>query len=405
MKVIANLILLIFLFINIDISFAQEKYIKKVESTLEDSLNLPLISDNDANNYFVRSIKSLNEYYYGGYLSKSKFWFESKLDSIFQSKFYQCLMKETLMGITQNQSYSLLVSKSRSKSQIAKLKGIFQMKNASNSSQSINFGGKKINLFHSFFTNKNCNFLIVSLKGLRDSYGGYDLYISFRSKNDRWSKFQNLGSSINSHKDEICPFYDDFSQKLYFSSDRCNGLGGMDIYYSKRIYNSWKLWEIPVNMGNQINSETDEVFFTISKNGKGHIITNNKYNKAELFDIKLLEKESYLLNNQELKTLLGIDMSQCKLFFNIKTNYLKNSSKELLWHIFNKLNINKKLKLKILIDSSDTKNYNQHQRYLLEIYKYLESLGLNRNKFKIQEIPPNLIDEMRDRSLLFRIFK
>jgi hypothetical protein len=66
-------------------------------------------------------------------------------------------------------------------------------------------------------------------------YGGYDLYFSYWLDNDKWSKPINLGEDINSAYDEFRPFIyknANFSV-LIFSSNRPNGLGGYDLYFTK----------------------------------------------------------------------------------------------------------------------------------------------------------------------------
>ncbi len=64
-------------------------------------------------------------------------------------------------------------------------------------------------------------------------YGGYDLYYSNYS-NGAWSEPINCGENINSEFDELNPFtiyYGDYKNDLlFFSSNRTSGKGGFDIY-------------------------------------------------------------------------------------------------------------------------------------------------------------------------------
>ncbi len=118
------------------------------------------------------------------------------------------------------------------------------------------------------FYNKSTNFyghlssdgkkLLLSLER-DDSRGSLDLYISFYdSISDLWSEPKNLGSKINTAGIEIAPFlgYDDLT--LYFSSNGHQGFGKLDLYLSRRLDDSWQNWSVPINLGEQINSNQDD---------------------------------------------------------------------------------------------------------------------------------------------------
>ena len=62
-----------------------------------------------------------------------------------------------------------------------------------------------------------------------------------------------LDSSLSSSLDDKCPFI--FENKMVFASDRDGGFGGFDLYYS--IYENEE-WSVPINFGENINTEFDE---------------------------------------------------------------------------------------------------------------------------------------------------
>jgi hypothetical protein len=68
-----------------------------------------------------------------------------------------------------------------------------------------------------------------------DGYGGYDLYYSV-FKNGKWGTPVNFGPFVNSSSDEYRPVLsgdEDFSNMfLIFSSNRPGGLGGFDLYFA-----------------------------------------------------------------------------------------------------------------------------------------------------------------------------
>ncbi len=70
--------------------------------------------------------------------------------------------------------------------------------------------------------------LIFSSNGRPDGLGSGDLYISFREKNGKWMKAQNMGEIINSSSMEYCPKVSPDGKYLFFTSGRS---GNGDIYW------------------------------------------------------------------------------------------------------------------------------------------------------------------------------
>lgn len=66
----------------------------------------------------------------------------------------------------------------------------------------------------------------------KGGFGGMDLYVSYKQTNGDWGKPINLGPSINSNKNEVFPFIHD-DGTLYFSSSKEGGSGGLDVYYAR----------------------------------------------------------------------------------------------------------------------------------------------------------------------------
>ncbi|MBS1486178.1 MAG: OmpA family protein [Bacteroidetes bacterium] len=96
-----------------------------------------------------------------------------------------------------------------------------------------------------------------------DTHGGRDLYVSFEQPDSTWSEPLNLGSAINTAGDEVTPFLASDDKTLYFSSNGFSGYGGSDIYVSKRLDDTWTKWSSPQNMGGEINTKLDDMFFNI----------------------------------------------------------------------------------------------------------------------------------------------
>ena len=89
-----------------------------------------------------------------------------------------------------------------------------------------------------------------------------------------WSKPVNLGDSINTSGNENSPFIHADGQTLYFASDQWNGLGGYDIFYSRRVNNSY--WTKPRNIGYPINSHRDEQGFIVDAMGRNAYYSSDR---------------------------------------------------------------------------------------------------------------------------------
>lgn len=140
---------------------------------------------------------------------------------------------------------------------------------------SSNVGGtwtnpKPINIEDDYNYNEKANYFLANTRKTmimsverEDSKGGRDLYASFAKNDTVWSKPLNLGSIVNSVGEESAPFLASDDRTLYFSSNGFSGYGGNDVYVSKRLDDTWTNWTEPENMGPDINSKLDDLFFNI----------------------------------------------------------------------------------------------------------------------------------------------
>ncbi|HWA33536.1 MAG TPA: OmpA family protein [Cyclobacteriaceae bacterium] len=127
-----------------------------------------------------------------------------------------------------------------------------------------------INIENDYNFNEKANYFLANTKKTlllsierEDTRGGRDLYVSFQKKDSVWSEPLNLGSIINTANEESAPFLASDDKTLYFSSNGFSGFGGADIYMSKRLDDTWTNWSEPQNMGPDINSKLDDLFFNI----------------------------------------------------------------------------------------------------------------------------------------------
>lgn len=113
-----------------------------------------------------------------------------------------------------------------------------------------------------YFLTNNRKTLILSVER-EDSQGDRDLYISFMQDDSVWTQPLNLGDVVNTANEESAPFLAADDKTLYFSSKGFSGYGGSDIYVSRRLDDTWTSWSDPENLGPEINSPLEDLFFNI----------------------------------------------------------------------------------------------------------------------------------------------
>jgi OOP family OmpA-OmpF porin len=104
--------------------------------------------------------------------------------------------------------------------------------------------------------------------------GGLDIWYSvWNDQKDIFSKPRNLGSRINTAGDEMTPFYNFSARTLYFSSNGLTGIGGLDIFKAFGERNKW--FDIK-NIGYPVNSSYDDLYFTVSNKGEDGFFVSNR---------------------------------------------------------------------------------------------------------------------------------
>lgn len=123
--------------------------------------------------------------------------------------------------------------------------------------------------------------------GRPGGYGGMDLWKSTYDKG-RWSPPVNLGPEINTPGNEESPFIAKDDVTLYFSSDYLPGLGGVDLFYTRKQPNG--KWERPTNLGYPINTHLDERCLAIGANGINAYISSERkegFGGLDLYEFEL----------------------------------------------------------------------------------------------------------------------
>lgn len=138
-----------------------------------------------------------------------------------------------------------------------------------------------------YFLTNNRRTLLMSVER-EDTYGERDLYVSFMQDDSVWTEPLNLGDVINSANDESAPFMATDDVTLYFSSNGFSGYGGNDIYASKRLDDTWTKWSDPENLGPEINSALEDLFFNIPASSEyAYYSRGVSENNTDIFRVKL----------------------------------------------------------------------------------------------------------------------
>lgn len=102
----------------------------------------------------------------------------------------------------------------------------------------------------------------------------YNIYVTHLNDDGSWSNPEKLSDKINTPGTEEFVFIHPDNQTLYFSSDGHPGMGGEDIFMSKRQPSGD--WGDPVNLGYPINTLGDERGLIVSPSGDVAYISSDR---------------------------------------------------------------------------------------------------------------------------------
>lgn len=113
--------------------------------------------------------------------------------------------------------------------------------------------------------------------------GGADIWKATLKDDESWSEPENLGETINTSGEEMAPYLHPDGKTLYFSSDGHKGLGGSDIFMSRRIGDS--AWSEPKNLGYPINNNGDQINMIVDAAGTKAFISSRDSTSMGCYDI------------------------------------------------------------------------------------------------------------------------
>jgi hypothetical protein len=111
--------------------------------------------------------------------------------------------------------------------------------------------------------------------------GGLDIYMSELEASGDWGVPVNLGAAVNTAYNEDNPFITANDSVLYFCSEGHNSMGGFDNFKSRKLGDEWKK---PENLGYPVNSTDDDKFFQPANNGmNAYYSMKTDYKKRDIF--------------------------------------------------------------------------------------------------------------------------
>ncbi|MDH3423580.1 MAG: hypothetical protein OEN00_11355 [Gemmatimonadota bacterium] len=142
--------------------------------------------------------------------------------------------------------------------------------------------------------NEHCPMLLqdgqtLCFASLREGgYGGSDIWCSLLDEDGNWQDPVNQGPNINTAAEEF-HFMEDKDGRVYFTSGRPGGFGGMDIWASERLTDETgpDAWDLAQNLGVLINTPSADMCPALLPDGETMAWfssrTDNNLGAADIF--------------------------------------------------------------------------------------------------------------------------
>jgi outer membrane protein OmpA-like peptidoglycan-associated protein len=232
--------------------------------------------------------------------------------------------------------------------------------------------------FYSAYVSPYEDFILWSLPV--DSLGN-NLYVSTSTDAGKtWTAPMDLGI-VNTLYDEISPSFNSKLDLLFYASNDNGDAFNYDIYYSKRLDNSWTYWSAPMKI-ESVNSDDFDAYFFATDEGLAYFSSNRGDSLSNIYQCELMitptETDSIDLVLEEEEPVLIIETSEGT----DKNRKLESLSKEELtaestrirfvYFDFDKYNISRKY-IEVLDDAADI--LDKYPEFTLIIEGYTDAVG------------------------------
>ena len=202
--------------------------------------------------------------------------------------------------------------------------------------------------------------------------GNADIYFCQRNTDGTWGEPQNIGAPINTKGTEMAPFLHPDGRTLYFSSDKHIGMGGFDLFMSRR--NAEGSWQTPVNLGSPVNTSGDEINFFVAADGKTAFISSVREGGQGGYDIYTFELDeafrsdsaNYLSTVDVVELLPGEALVLQNIQFEFNSSALTADSEAGIQMLTEFLQRNPDLKVELAGHTDDVGNAQYNQKLSAE---------------------------------------
>ncbi|HMX39655.1 MAG TPA: OmpA family protein, partial [Saprospiraceae bacterium] len=117
---------------------------------------------------------------------------------------------------------------------------------------------------------------VMILEARTGGFSGTDLYVAQRQADGTWGDPVRLDTVINTAEEDRSAFLHPDMQTLYFSSAGHPGMGGLDVFMTTRLDDTWLHWSKPINLGKEINTLSDDWAYKITTDGSTAWFSNRR---------------------------------------------------------------------------------------------------------------------------------
>jgi outer membrane protein OmpA-like peptidoglycan-associated protein len=141
------------------------------------------------------------------------------------------------------------------------------------------------------FYSKSNNKLYFS-SNMPGGFGGFDIYTADILENGELVNIKNLGKEVNTASDEKYTYVSPNGKYMYFSSNGHDTFGGYDVYRTSFVNEKFVN---TINMGSGLNSSKDEIAFMLISETQGYISVNKNESLDDFnifrFDIQSIKTD------------------------------------------------------------------------------------------------------------------